>query len=156
MDNILAWMSHGTQYDERSFHSSNDDVPEDAHRKKTRIWVFTAQILTKLAANIDPPISLDVDNGLPGIELWFGKSSSTEIGLLCHLHSCAAMNIGNLRVHQWLMTTYPHFLSEYIQYSDSTSFQPLQLSCVVTDVETKESTSNDMGGSIFAASLVRI
>ena len=68
--------------------------------KKTRVWGFTAQIITTPAENVNPPIPLDVDNGLPGIELWFGKSTSTKIGLLCRLDSCDAMNIGNLRVYK--------------------------------------------------------
>ena len=69
MDNRPAWMLHGTQDGERIVHFNNDDAPEDSRRKNTRIWVFTAQILTTPAANINPPMPLDVDNGLPGIEL---------------------------------------------------------------------------------------
>ena len=85
-------MSRGAQDGERIVHFSNDNVPDDARRKKIRIWVFTAQILTIPAANINPPVTLNVDNGLPRIELWFGKSASTKIGLLCHLDLYAAMN----------------------------------------------------------------
>ena len=59
---------------------------------------------------------LDVDNGLPGVELWFGRDAHSEIGLLCHIDSCAAMNTCNLQVHQWLMTTHPHLVAKYIQY----------------------------------------
>ena len=128
MDNRPAWMVRGNQDD-------NAAIPEDASRKKSRAWVFTAQIFTTLAANINPLMPLYVDNGLPGIELWFGNDCNSEAVLVCHLDSCAATNNGNLRVYQWLMTTYPHLVSEYIQYGDSTPFQPLQLSCVVTDVE---------------------
>ena len=43
------------------------DIPEDASRKKGRAWVFTADIFATLAANINPPMPLDVDNRLPGI-----------------------------------------------------------------------------------------
>ena len=89
-------MSRGAQDGERIVHFSNDNVPDDARRKKIRIWVFTAQILTTSVANINPPMPLDVDNELPGIELWFGISTSPEIGLLYHLDSCAAMNKGNI------------------------------------------------------------
>ena len=79
---------------------NNADIPEDASRKKIRAWVFTAQIFTTPAANINPPMPLGVDNGLPGIDLWFGNDCNSEVGLLCHLDSCADMNTGNLRVHQ--------------------------------------------------------
>ena len=69
-------------------------------RKKDRLWVFTAQILATPASDSNLPMPLDVDNGLPGVELWFGREAPYEIGLLCHLDSCAAMNTGNLQVHQ--------------------------------------------------------
>ena len=87
-------------------------IPEDASRKKSRTWVFTAQILATPAVNINPPMPLDVDNGLPGVELWFGQDCASEVGLLCHLDSCAAMTTGNLKLHQWLITTYPHLVSD--------------------------------------------
>ena len=87
MYNRPAWMSRGTQGNVRAVHSSNGDVMEDTRRKKSRIWIFTAQILATPAANINPSMPLDVDYGTPGIELWFGKYSSTDIGLLCHLDS---------------------------------------------------------------------
>ena len=95
--------------------------------KKGRTWVFSAQVLTAPAAAYSPPIPLDIDNGLPGIELWFGKMDDSEVCLICHLYSCAVMNTGNLLVHRWLMKKYPHLVAEYIQYDDSKPFQPLQL-----------------------------
>ena len=90
--NRPAWMVRGQQ-------DEDTEIPEDASRKKSRAWVFAADIFTTPAANINPPMPLDVDNGLPGIELWFGKEENSEVGLLCHLDSWAAMNTGNLRVH---------------------------------------------------------
>ena len=51
-------------------------MTEDARRKKTIICFFTAQIITTPAENINPLMPLDVDNGVPGIELWFDKSAS--------------------------------------------------------------------------------
>ena len=67
IDNKPAWMVQGNRDD-------NADIPEDARRKKNRAWVFTAQVFTTLAVNINPPIPLDVGNVIPGIELWFGKN----------------------------------------------------------------------------------
>ena len=50
---------------------------------------------------------LDVDNGLPGIELWFGSSPANEISFICHVDKCVAMNTGKFTVHKWLMKKYP-------------------------------------------------
>ena len=46
-------------------------------------------------------MSLDVDNSLPGIELWVGNSEASEVDLLYHLNSFAAMDTVNLQVHNW-------------------------------------------------------
>ena len=61
---------------------------------------------------------LDVDNGLPGIKLWFGNNEANNLVFICHLDTCVAMNTGNLAVHQWLMSSYPHLVAEYIQFDD--------------------------------------
>ena len=74
---------------------------------------------------------LDVDNRLHGIELWCGTSEKNEVDFLCHMDVCAAINNGNLAVHQWLITTQPHMVAEYIQFDDSHPFEPLQLHCAV-------------------------
>ena len=37
------------------------------------------------------------------------------------------------------MTTYPHLVSEYIKYKDSTPFQPLRLFCAGMDVKKEVS-----------------
>ena len=42
------------------------------------------------------------------------------------------------QVHQWLMTTYPEIVAEYIQFDDSDPFQPLQLECAVSDLSAVE------------------
>ena len=81
----------------------------------------------------------DVDNDLSGVYLWFCYEYMSEVGLLCHLDSCATMNTGNLHMHYWLMTAQPHLVAEYIQYDDSNPFKPLQLACEIKDMESVES-----------------
>ena len=91
------------------------DTPKDEQRKKSCLWIFSVNILVNDTLSISPPIPLDVDNGLPGIELWFGTSSENEVGYMCHMDTCAAMNTGNLMVCQWIMTIHPHLVAEFIQ-----------------------------------------
>ena len=52
-----------------------------------------------------------------------------------HLNSCASVNTSNIGVHQWLMKTHPHLVTEYIQYDDTNHFRPLQLACDVKNYE---------------------
>ena len=60
------------------------------------------------------------------------------MGFLCHMNTCAAMNIGNLGVHQWLVSTHPHLVTEYIQFNDLDPFEPLRLHCAVADLNRTE------------------
>ena len=119
--------------------TADDTIPQDGERKKPRMWVFSASIMIHNEQNVAPPMPLDVDNGLPGIELWFGNNADNEMGFLCHMDTCAAMNTGNLAVHQWLMSTHPHLVAEYIQFDDITPFEPLRLHCAVADLAKTES-----------------
>ena len=93
--------------------------------------VYVAQLLNTQTSRLCAPMPLDVDNGLPGIELWLGRDTTSEFRLLMHLDSCATMDTGNLSVHQWLMTNHPHLVAEYIQYNNAHQFKPLQLVCAV-------------------------
>ena len=89
---------------------------------------------------------IDVDNGLPGIKLWFGREETNEADLLCHMDTYATMNTGNLAVHQWLITTQPYLVVEYIQYDDSRPFEPLQLHCADEDLSKTESMHGKLTG----------
>ena len=59
---------------------------------------------------------LDLDNGLPGFLVHFGTCDDNKISMLCHVDTCAAMNTGNLLFHQWIITTYPDVIAEYVQF----------------------------------------
>jgi len=75
---------------------------------------------------------LDLDNGLPAIELRFVSNESSGTCFLCHVDSCSAMNTGNLLVHEWIMTTYPKIVCSYEQFDDENPLEPLQLACAVS------------------------
>ena len=130
-DNCPAWMTLNNESEKMGF-EEKDTNTEDTRRKRGRIWVFPANILIRDAATVTPPMPLDVDNGLPGIELWFGTHMN-------HEDTCAVMNTGDLLFHKWLMTKHPHLVADYIQFDNSCPFQPLQLHCAVADLERVES-----------------
>ena len=81
------------------------------------------------------PIPLNVSNGLPTIDLWFGSDNESEVGFMCYIDTCAAMNTGNLNIHQWLINQYPYMVAEYIQYDDVNTFEPLKLIVTIKDLE---------------------
>ena len=78
----------------------DNKIPNDKERKKSRQWVISAEVLNTSATAYIKPMPLDVDNGLPGVEIWFGSDDNNEVGFVCHLDTCAAMNTGNLLTHQ--------------------------------------------------------
>ena len=60
-----------------------------------------------------------IDNNLPSINIHFGSTHNhSEISFASHIDSCAAMNVGNLKIHQWFITSHSDKLSHYIQYND--------------------------------------
>ena len=138
VDNRPSWIAQQEDTRKVKFREGEDEDAE-SRRKKGRLWVLKADIMVSANTPVTPPMPIDVDNGLPGIELWFGSDSASEVAFICHMDTCAAMNTGNLLVHQWLMTTYPHIVAEYIQYDDIKPFEPLQLHCAINDLEKMES-----------------
>jgi len=105
----------------------------DQNLKKTCLMVYSAQIYSASArATRLRHMPLDLDNGLPAIKLHFGLCIDDKISFLCHMDTCAAMNTGNVLVHQWIMTKDPYIVCIYEQYNDENPFDPLSLSCAVT------------------------
>ena len=109
-----------------------------------RIWIFTTEIYVNDTVAVTPPMPLDVKNGLPGFELWFGTNPSNKCCFIFHLNTCVAMNTGNLTVHKWLMTTYLELVAEYIQFDNQHPFEPLQLHCAVEDLAVMESIHGNL------------
>ena len=65
----------------------------------------------KCAAAIQPrSMPLELDNSLPEIPLRFGKSDTDEVNFFTHADLYAAMNVGNLALHQWIITTKPEIV----------------------------------------------
>ena len=85
------------------------------------------------------PMPLEVDNGLPGINLWFVTQADHEVDFICHMDTCTAMNKGNLLAHKWVMTRHPQLVAEYIQFDDIWPFEPLQVYCAVENLVKTES-----------------
>lgn len=104
-----------------------------------RMFVTTASLLQHTMPTPVQPMPLDLDNGLPGIVFRFGNVTDDNTpSWLCHLDSCAGMNTGNLALHQYIMTKYPHIVAEYIQCDDHNPFDPIRLVCAVPGVDNND------------------
>lgn len=122
------------------FDLKEDKLSDEPNTKQGRLYVVCAGIyISKLAkSNIIRQMPLDLDNGLPGVLLRIGSDNTTDTSFLCHIDSCAAMNTGNLLLHQYIITNYPHTVAEYTQYDDSEPFEPIRLECAVQAVKKIE------------------
>ena len=139
--NETSSTSNGNHYGPRNVNNDpawmqNQTVPQaqvDQASKKARLMVYSAHIYSAAVRTTRlRHMPLDLDNGLPAIEFRFGNCIDDEICFLCHIDTCAAMNTGNLLVHQWIMTKHPYIVSSYEQFDDENPFDPLSLSCAVT------------------------
>ena len=137
-----AWMSNNDQLQGNAQGpapaSNQHDAPmfktEEGVSKQSRLFLTSAKIFSQSANQLMRPIPLDIDNGLPQIQVRFGNTTASleeHISFSCHVDSCAAMNTGNLLVHKWVATKHPEIVVEFIEYNDPNPFQPLQLLCAL-------------------------
>ena len=104
----------------------------DRPGKRGDLFVYSASLLSITQSNTIHPMPLLVDNGLPSISLRFGTSDDNEINFRCHLDLCAGMNTGNMLLHMWLITEYPHDAVVSFEKSyDRNAFVPLGLDTVI-------------------------
>ena len=137
IDNRPAWVARtGYDVDKPTEKRQVEFAMDETTKKNGRLFVTLGSVLGSTLGAKGAPMPLDVDNGLPGIKMRFGKTEDTKVTLICNVDTCAAMSTGNLQLHEWIMTTYPEIVAEYIQYVDNKPFEPIQLSCAVQDLDT--------------------
>ena len=135
VDNAPAWKRHRNS-------DPKTDTPPTAP-----LFVISAGIFECVATEQIRPMPLALDNGLPSIQLRFGNENDKEVSFSTHVDSCAAMNVGNLRLHHWIITTNPNIVESYIQFDDENPFDPIALNCAV---DKNPSTHTDMGNKLTA------
>ena len=111
---------------------------KDEKSKKPRLFTLTGLLMNVASSPELRAMPLPLDNALPATVFRFGTDSSNEIPFSCHLDSCAAMNTGNLRLHQWIITKYPHIVEKYEQYDDVKPFRPITLDCALPASEAEK------------------
>ena len=143
IDNRPAWLTEVKSPGPSKrvdFDLKDKPLEEEPDHKQGSLYVVAARIfISKLATqHAIRPMPLDLDNGLPGILMRVGLAQDNDTCFLCHVDSCAAMNTGNLLLHQYIITKHPHTVAEYIQYDDNEPFEPIHLECAVENSEAIE------------------
>ncbi|GFH50451.1 predicted protein [Chaetoceros tenuissimus] len=93
------------------------------------VCVISAQLLNLSLHQRKAPIT--TNNDLPYINLPL-LNGEKVLRIKAHTDSCAALSVGNLWVHQYIMHTHPDVVLEYIQFDDPASFEPIRLSVATT------------------------
>jgi hypothetical protein len=138
ISNAPAWMTNASSVTNTT--EGDTTLENDGKPKKPKLFVVSASCFAS-SAKVCRPMPLEMDNGLPAVQFRFGHTDDDEINFSCHVDSCAAMNVGNLRVHQWIITNYPAVVEEYIQFDDENPFDPIQLECAVDDANLMSDTN---------------
>ena len=58
-------------------------------------------------------------------------SDTNEATFFTHIDSCAGINVGNLKLHQCIITNNTEILERYIQFDDENNFEPIRLNCAL-------------------------
>ena len=139
-----AWMTGNIsqqQQHQHQQHQNNNNNPQysQENSKRSRLFITTAQIFNQATSTLLRPMPLDIDNGLPAIEFPFGRPNKWDyVSFTCHIDSCAAMNTGNLLVHQWIISSHPEMVVDFVMYNNSNPFQPVQLLCALKNSKESE------------------
>ncbi len=117
-----------------------DKFDEDSPTKKHRAFVCRLRILKVAPPSSQTirPMPLECDSNLPAILMRLGQCDESEVQVSFNLDTCAGMNTGNLRIHQYLITTFPTCVHSYEEYNDSNPFSPISLEGVTTDSSSSE------------------
>lgn len=118
--------------------ASLNQFDEDSPSKKHRAFVCRLRILkvSPPSASAIRPMPLECDSNLPAVLIRLGIDDDSEVQVTFNLDTCAGMNTGNLRIHQYLITHYPQCVESYEEYNDENPFTPIALEGVTTDSST--------------------
>ena len=61
----------------------------------------------------------------------FGNKYTNESTFCTRVDSCAGMNVGNIILHQWSITTNPDSVERCIQFDDDDPFDSICLNCAL-------------------------
>ena len=116
-------------------------MKEDRKPTNAPLFVIGAQIYSNNGITHPCSMPLTIDNNLQSINTRFGSiQNHSEISFTSHIYSCAAMNVGNIKIHKWVITTHPEIVSHYIQYNNEKPFETIQINCAVEYYENMKYT----------------
>ena len=85
-----------------------NNLKEDMKPNDSPLFFIGSHIYSYNGTTIPCHILLTIDNNLSSINICSESTQNhTKFYLASHIDSCATMNVVNIRIHQWLVTTHP-------------------------------------------------
>lgn len=103
------------------------------HKGNSRFCLFSLAVL-QAQVKRSRSMPLAVHNGLPACQLELGWKRD-ECGILALVDTGAAVNVGNLFYHQFLMSQIPEAVESYEEFDGSNPFDPLKLGGAIKNPE---------------------
>ena len=63
----------------------------------------------------------------------FVTSDTNKATFCTHVDYCAGMNVGNIKLHQWIITNNPDIVESYIKSDDDNHFDRIRLNCTLDE-----------------------
>ena len=106
-----AWMAKAAKFQ------------EDKSSNKPRAFFISGQIIL-VSENVPNlcAVPLSVSDVSPAAKFFLGNCDAHKVPCRFNLDRCASMNIGNILVHQWLVTKYPEIVDSYEQFDYENPF----------------------------------
>ena len=85
-----------------------NEVKEDSKPTDAPLFLIGAQIYSYNGITRPRHMLLAVEKKTLSINICFGSTQNhSEISFASHIDSCAAMNVVNILIHQWIITAHP-------------------------------------------------
>ena len=101
-DNRPTWVTRN-EYEvdksdkKRQVKKEENYATDESRNKNARLFITIGSLLVSTTSKHRAPMPLDVDNGLPGVEMRLGRDNVSELSFICHVDTCAGMSTGNLK-----------------------------------------------------------
>ena len=92
-----------------------NEVRGDRKPTNAPLFIIGAKIYSYNGITRPRRIPLTIYKNLPLINIRYGSTQNhSEISFASHIDSCASMNVGNLKIHQCVITINPKIVPHYI------------------------------------------
>ena len=61
----------------------------------------------------------------------FATLNTNEGTFFTHVNSSKGISVGNIELHQWIITTNIDIVGSYILFNDEEPFDPIRLNCIL-------------------------